>query len=157
MRAVGDVIDMYLDVGMNVDKIDADHTVLHDLSGTGLKKYIEEQRGHCSTKWNIKYEYLDSWLDSLSKDCPKERKILNNIFTKLSNADDDLFTKLAEVASYIQSIGQQSIKDVFLGDVTQAKDRIRKAAMELLELRANLEDINSELSSVKKQYRVNEN
>jgi len=96
-------------------------------------------------------------LDSLSKDCPKERKILNNIFTKLSNADDDLFTKLAEVASYIQSIGQQSIKDVFLGDVTQAKDRIRKAAMELLELRANLEDINSELSSVKKQYRVNEN
>lgn len=106
VNAVSDVIDRYLELGLDSSKIDEDPKVLIDLSGSGLRQMIEEKRGHCSTIGGIRYEYLDGWFDKLRNDYPKESKKIDTVFDELSYADTDLFDRLAEVATYIQSAGE---------------------------------------------------
>ena len=152
VHAVGEVIDKYLEIGLDLKSIDEGPKVLIDLSGSGLKQLIEDKRGHCSTISGIRYHYLDGWFDKYRNDYQEQSKIVDNIFNKLSDADNSLFNNLADVAKYIQLTGEQALKYAFGGNLQDAKDLVAKAAVELLELRSSIEDIHAELSSIKSQY-----
>ena len=152
VRAVDQAIIGFLEVAFDLDAIETTPKVLIDLGSTKLKTLIEDKRGHCSTIRSIRSKYLDGWLDGQRKNHKAESKKIDKIFNELQEADDDLFSQLAQVADHMERQGQDAMKEWLGGNLDNAKKLVKNTALELLTMQQQLQKAQIEVISVKNMF-----
>ena len=152
VRAVDQAIIGFLEIAFDVEAIETTPKVLIDLGSTKLKTLIEDKRGHCSTIGSIRWRYLNGWLDQQRKNHEAESMKIDAIFDELQEADNDLFVKLAQVADYMESKGQDAIKEWLGGNLENAKELVKNTAFELLTLQDQLQKAQMEVIGAKNMF-----
>lgn len=152
VRAVDESIDKFIEAALEISNINETPSQLIELASTKLKTEIEHKRGHCTTISNIRWNYLNGWIDRQFASYPKESQMLNSLFDKLSDADDLLFLDLAKVSEFMQQTGKNALTLHMLGKVEESKRVIKEAAIELLNFKEQLSTAQSELIKLKNMF-----
>lgn len=149
---------VFLELILDPAKVGKDPKVLIDLASTKLQAMVEEKRGHCSTIWAIRQDYLQGWLDQFAiTQAQKEAQIkkvdkINEIFSELSNADDDIFMKLADFAAYLQAMGQRALLHSLANEPEKARQVLRETTIRVLEFQTTLGEVQREMLNVRRSF-----
>ena len=129
-------ITQFLKLGIDSDAMEKGSEVLLRIEGGGLLNEVKDGRGHCHIIGNIFYKYLDRWFAEVLKG--EELNSIRRVFDMLSEADDDVFLYMENVAEQLQTEATQVLDMVSTSKVKEAKSRVLAFRKELQPLRLGM-------------------
>jgi hypothetical protein len=143
-------ITQFLKLGIDSDAMEKGSEVLLRIEGGGLLNEVKDGRGHCHIIGNIFYKYLDRWFAEVLKG--EELDSIRRVFDMLSEADDDVFLYMENVAEQLQTEATQVLDMVSTGKVNEAKSRVLAFRKELQPLRLGMSGTLQKLYNLKSDF-----
>jgi hypothetical protein len=143
-------ITQFLKLGIDSDAMEKNSEVLLRIEGGGLLNEVKDGRGHCHIIGNIFDKYLDRWFAEVLKG--EELDSIRRVFDMLSEADDDVFLYMENVAEQLQTEATQVLDMASTGKVNEAKSRVLAFRKELQPLRLGMSGTLQKLYNLKSDF-----
>lgn len=123
-RALDEALNMYGSLALDEDALTANSRELLAIAGGSLAVQVEDGRGHCHQISNIYWKHLRRWFEkAFNRD---EHDQMEALFTRLGDADDDLFAALSGLAEQLGS----DAKDVLALVIKKEEDKGRQRVLQ---------------------------
>lgn len=127
---------------------------LFELEGNAVRARVEHSRGHCTRIRNIYARDLDGWFERVFGTGQASSIILREVFDTLGEADTQTFVIMHAIADVVGRRARDILSEMMKPkpDPAAARALARSAYLELRPMRAALQELDIQLSSLEGEF-----
>lgn len=150
LQMVANATSDFLSLGIDEGALSKQSKLLLDIDGGGLTTEVVRGSGHCHVISNIYWTYLRKWFDRVFD--RNDYAAVEQVFTTLGNADDDLFAALEQVATTLEKEASAALDLVVNGKEPEARARVLGTMSVLRPLRKSIAKTMQTLYSLQGEF-----
>jgi hypothetical protein len=150
LQAVDGAAATYLSLGIDEGALEHGSKHLLDITGGTLSIEIARGRGHCHLIGDIYHRHLKTWFGRVLN--PQDQQTYERLFTRLGDADSDLFARLESLAGELETEAHQVLALVVGKQIPDARQRILATLVTLQPLRTSIAKTMQELYRLKGHF-----